>query len=220
MRFLRSSRCLFAILLVGLLGCGKFSGMQGSGNAKTEPRPVAAEFTKIRVQDAIHLDVTIGEKASIEVSGDDNLLPLFLTEVKDGTLTARFDGSYSTKLGLKVKVVMVKLDSLHGSGATRSTVAGLAQASLAVDLSRASNATITGKVEALTLECSGASKIAATGVTAEKAVVSVSGASTIEVNASKEVTGSASGASTVRYTGSPGTLSVSASGASTVKQSN
>ena len=99
-----------------------------------------------------------------------------------------------------------------GAGAEAKGLKGKA---LKVQLSGASNATLSGTVDDLQLECSGASQVHATGLDVQVAKVEASGASAAEVKATKELDARASGASTIRYEGSPA-LKVSATGASSV----
>src|SRR6266508_1971636 len=60
--------------------------IHGSGNAKTETRPVA-QFTAIRVASAVTVVIERTGAETLTVTGDDNLLSLFTSDVKDGTLS-------------------------------------------------------------------------------------------------------------------------------------
>src|SRR5688572_7889502 len=89
----------------------------GSGVAKTEARTVDA-FLSIDSGGAWNVEVTNGDKVSVSVSGDDNIVPLITTTVKDGKLTiASSQGSLNTKLPIVVKVAMPMLATLKLSGA-------------------------------------------------------------------------------------------------------
>src|SRR5262249_46494905 len=78
----------FAVLLalLAVAGCnGDDSGtIKGSGISKTESRPVE-KFTAIEL-DVGRLPVEQSGTESLTVTADDNLLALFTTEVKGGTL--------------------------------------------------------------------------------------------------------------------------------------
>lgn len=56
--------------------------------------------------------VKVGTTPSVEVTTDDNLLPLIRTSVADGPLTVDIDGSISTHLGVPVTVVAPNLDTI------------------------------------------------------------------------------------------------------------
>lgn len=68
----------------------------------------------------------------------------------------------------------------------------------------------------LNAEASGASRLIATDLIADDVKANASGASTIEVTAIRELAADASGASSIRYGGSPEKVKPNASGASTV----
>jgi hypothetical protein len=235
---LRANRLVPGLLLGLLSGCmaamSALPAVTGSGVAKTETRTVA-DFTEVEVGNAVHLDLTVGPTAGVEVTTDDNLVPHVITEVTGGRLKIYTDTSTTTKLGVKVKATTPTLKAVEGSGASTMTVAGVQADRFRLGLSGASTGTLTGKADRLdltvsgasrctltgdagrlTVECSGASHLDATGLNAKAVDVSVSGASTAEVKAAEELKADASGASNVHYVGSPGKVSKSTSGASHV----
>lgn len=187
--------------------------------ATSEERELA-EFERISVSNAISATLTKGEVNSVTVSGDDNVVPLVLTEVGDGTLTVRFkdNTSVTTKTPLKVEIVAKAWPAgLDLSGASRLETADFEGEKLQVEVSGASRITLTGKVARLTVEASGASSAELSGLAAKTAQVDASGASTIEVQASQSIQGEASGASRVTHSGGASNVNVESSGASTVK---
>jgi hypothetical protein len=210
------------LVFIAMSGCARFgansfSAIEGSGVAKTEGRTVAA-FSEIELGSAMKLHVLQGEKTSVEVTGDDNLVPLVQTTVSGEKLKVSFDGSYSTKLGIDVKITMPKITALSGSGAAGITATGVQGKSLKVQVTGASNATLSGKVEALEVECSGASRVLARELEAKTVRTDLSGASHAEVFASEQLEARATGASSVQYTGKPRQVLPHATGASSVKE--
>jgi len=220
----RTSQLLLLIAMLGLLfvpGCFRFKGsytaIEGSGVAKTEARTVG-DFSQIEVGNAMQLQVHLGEKTAVEVTGDDNLVPLVQTKVAGDKLEISFDGSYSSKIGIVIKVTAPKLTGLSASGASTITATDLKGSQLTLKLSGASSGTVMGKVDALGVECSGASKLLGKELAAKSAKVNTSGASQAEVNVSDQLEATASGASSVRYTGNPKKVLPNATGASNVKE--
>jgi Putative auto-transporter adhesin, head GIN domain len=209
------------LVLSSISGCafrgGSFSAIEGSGVSKTETRKVDS-FSEIDVGNALRLQVQIGDKTTLEITGDDNLVPLVKTKVNGDKLEIGFDGSYSSKMGISVKVTTPKLTALSGSGASSLTASDLQGSKFKLSLSGASNATLTGKVDALEVECSGASRLIAKDLPVKTAKVEASGASHVEVAASEQLEAKASGASSIGYVGKPKEVSPQASGASSVKE--
>jgi len=216
----RTSRACALVLLaaLALLGCRVNLGrphVQGSGVVRTEQRDVTG-FDQIDVGGAIHLDYTPGKDTTVEVTTDDNLLPLLVTEVSGGTLHVFMQGSTSTSHGPTVKVSAPALKGLTVSGASSATLTGLDAPALRLTVSGASHVTASGTADRLDIDCSGASQVHARGLTAKTVKADVSGASTAEVHATEEVEADASGASTVRYAGSPARVKERPSGASSI----
>lgn len=74
-------------LVIGLAGCIIINpgGVKGSGIAKTETRSLGS-FNALDVEYAGAIAVRSQEQQSLEISGDDNIIPFITTEVKNGTL--------------------------------------------------------------------------------------------------------------------------------------
>jgi hypothetical protein len=212
--------CGLAVLaaVVAAGGCSVNLGgprVQGSGVLKTETRPVKG-FERIDVSGAVRLEYSAGKETTVEVSTDDNLLPLVVTEVSGDTLKVYVRGSTSTSLGTTVKVSAPQLKGLTVSGASSATLSGLEAKGLRLNVSGASTVTASGTADRLDVDCSGASHVHAKGLTAQTVVVGVSGASGAEVRAVQELDANASGASSVRYAGSPARKKENTSGASSI----
>ena len=226
----------------GCNGVLRFVGpaVQGSGVAKEETREVDA-FHAVEAGNALQVTVTVtqGAKPSLKLSGDDNVVPLVESEVKDGTLVLRVkdSSSISTKLPLKASVVTSELDRLkasgaadvkasvsskldqftaESSGAARLSVDGLDTPKAVAIASSASHLTLSGTASSLKLDTSGASHVKAEGLKVEDADVSISGASHIGLHATKSVAGTLSDASQLNLHGRPEKNTVSATGALSV----
>jgi hypothetical protein len=158
----------------------------------------------------------------------DGFLPLFNyiarahVTVPSGVLeTVNLSGASSVDLGSGVTVAdSLKIDV---SGASRitgtipaseidATLSGASSGRLTIndattttfDVSGASSLTVAGQVTTIeSLVVSGASDVDTSDFTAQDVEIDVSGASTLDVYASGTLSGAVSGASTVRYYGSP-----------------
>jgi hypothetical protein len=212
----------------------------GSGVSKEETRAVDA-FHALEAGNALEVSVIVtpGAKAGVKISGDDNLVPLVESLVRDGTLTLRVkdDSRISPKLPLLAEVVASELDGVEASGAASIKVKGgakvnrfSASASGAAEVSvegvessqavasatGASHVVLSGSATSLKVEASGASRVKAQALPVDDAQVSISGASGVALRANKNVGGDVSGASQLELHGSPAKKTVSTSGASQV----
>jgi Putative auto-transporter adhesin, head GIN domain len=215
----------------------------GSGVSKEESRPVDA-FHALDAGSTLQVNVSVtpGEKPSLKITGDDNLVPLIESVVSDGTLILRLkdNSSISPKLPLLAEVVVSELGGVEASGAAsvkikgvvkaysfRASASGAAQVSVegvealeeaAASAEGASQVVLTGYSAILKVAASGASQVKAEGLKVEEAHVSISGASGVELRVNKSVAGDVSGASHLDLYGSPAKQSVTTSGASQVTE--
>jgi hypothetical protein len=225
------------IVVASGCGVGAFSAVPGSGTLKQESREVP-DFTSVEVGSAISATVRVGPKAPIVLEGDDNLLPLITTEVRDGRLVVAVQSGENLRPSRPIAVTITtpelsgvaasgaaKLDAvaapakrfaIDASGAANVTVREVDAETITIDLSGATRVTLAGKAKSATLGVSGASNLKAAGLTAGSVEVDVSGASDVEVGATAAVKGELSGASNLRVVGSPAVQQVAISGASRV----
>ena len=189
----------------------------GSGVAAKEIREVA-EFDKLRVRSALHVNVTVGGEPAIVVTADDNVVSLVQTELKNNTLSIGMqeNTSINAKNKIEVELTVPYLTELDSSGATHVRVSGLSDEEFTVETSGASTVTLSGDVGQLDVDASGASKVDAKMLTAQEITVDASGASSIMVCSTDTVTGDASGASNIAISGTPRLTQVDRSGAAKV----
>jgi hypothetical protein len=214
--------------------------IKGSGVAKEETRILEA-FHALEAGSVLQVTVAVTKdaKPGLKISGDDNLVPLVESELRDGTLILRNKdhSNFSPKLPLLVEVTASELDRVEASGASQVTVKGgskvdqftagatgtatvtvlgLESSKAEASVSGASRVVLKGTAESLKADAAGASQVKAEELKVEDAEVSISGASGIAVHASKSVGGDVSGASQLNLYGRPAKNTVSISGASSV----
>jgi hypothetical protein len=219
---LRTAAALSSLLVLAACNWSDTYGgptIKGSGNLKSETRPVE-RFTAISVSGAASLEIERTGQESLELIADDNLLPLFTTEVRNGTLFLGVaEGkrlSWSGK-GPRFKVTVRELRKLKVSGAASVKATKLDSDSLSISISGAASGSIAGRSNDLSISISGAGSLDAVDLHAKRATVIVSGAGDVTVNANDELDARVSGAGNIWYVGSP-KLQSRISGAGTIKQ--
>lgn len=183
------------------------------------------DFNKLEIGGAFYVEVRKGDTFKVELDGDRRDVERINVEKRGNSLVI----SHKEKFRLwrkqdrvNVRIEMPDLEGVNFSGATKATVKGFDKnGNLDIEISGASQATFTGlnaaNIDAeitgasrLTLlgavanfkaDLSGASKLKAYDLKADKADVDASGASGAEVNAIKYLRATASGASSVNYRG-------------------
>ncbi len=242
---MRLSACLVLLAAVVSTGCARVLLMlpppiAGSGVSKEETRSLDP-FHALEASSALQVTVSVtsGAKPSVKIRGDDNLVPLVESLVRDGTLILRLKNgsSISPILPLLAEVVASELDGVeasgaatikvkggvkvnrftaNASGAAQVSVEGLDSSQAVASAAGACHVVLSGSAASLKVDASGASEVKAQALQADDAQVSTSGASNVAVLANKSVSGNLSGASQLTLNGSPATNTVSTSGASQV----
>ncbi|TWT46239.1 hypothetical protein RAS1_26880 [Phycisphaerae bacterium RAS1] len=200
----RVSRVLTTgVLVASICGCANIGGgVPGSGVSRTETRAVGA-FEQVEVSASARLIVTIGPAGPLQITGDDNLLPLVTTTVENGRLTIKPSEPIRPDVPLIIKVSTPALRNAAGHGATTLDLTGLTGEAFEVECSGASSVKAAGQVKSLAIRLSGASSAVLDALQAAEVAVAISGAGTATVHATEKLSVDLSGASTVVYSGDP-----------------
>lgn len=224
---LRASIAVLVSLIVVVAGhlsqaactndCTTVSGggplIHGSGNVMTEERPVGP-FNRLRL--AITANVMIGGTGSqsLSVTADDNVLPLLISEVRNGTLVlshkrgTSFEGKTPS-----FRITVSELRSIDFSGSGIVMGANLTGESLSISHSGSGRIMLAGQVHEVNLSLRGSGTIDTAKISAKQVRVVLSGSGAVTVAASDLLDVQLSGAGTVDYLGSPKIFSkVSGSG--------
>jgi len=186
--------------LVVLAGCS-FAGVKGSGTAKTEVRQVAA-FSAIELAGSFDAEVSIGAPR-VELSGDDNLLPLIASDVTGDKLVLRSTQNIRTSLPLLAKISVPRLTAVKVSGSGGVTLHGVTADQLTIGLVGSGTVSGDGTAHQLSAEVTGSGDIELAKLAVERATVEISGSGDIEVDATRTLDVRISGSGSVKYHGNP-----------------
>jgi hypothetical protein len=191
----------------------------GSGVLATEARPVPG-FTAVTVGAPFRVVLAAGGAPSLEVTADDNVLPIVRSEVRGDTLVLGFTPdsvSLTRTREIVCRVTVPELREAFGSGAAVLEIGGIDAERLTVDLSGASSASALGGAGELALFLSGASRWSGPSLRARTVRATLSGASFALQRVADSLRADVSGASTLEYLGDPVVVS-NVSGASVVRR--
>lgn len=210
----------FVSFLASCNGCiYEYNGgtvVHGSGHSTTQPRAVAG-FSAIHVAGSATVLVDRTGTESLTITADDNLLPLFTSEVKDGVLTLGVAKGKSFQGKAPVyRITVAALREIEIAGAGDVTANNLDGDSLVVKIAGSGDVKLAGKVNSLTISVAGSGDVDAAMLNAKSATVSVAGSGDVTVNASDMLDARVSGSGDVRYLGSP-KLATKVSGSGSVK---
>jgi hypothetical protein len=212
------------------------NSIDGNGNVINETRDVDS-FNKINISGGYEVIINQGDKESLEIEIDENLLEYIKTEVKNNTLFISSDKSFGKAEALRLYITVVNIKDIDVSGAielsNKGTYIGekleievsgagdinldLVLENLTMELSGASETNLKGSATDFEIELSGASELAAEKFKTQHTVLDISGAGEATVFAKKTLEVEISGAGTVRYKGNP-KIKKDISGAGSIKE--
>ena len=228
------------VLAMGaLLGCdiNDDDGINGSGDMVTVETDYA-DFTEVSISNAIRATVTRDDSFSAVIRIDDNLEEYLNTRMVGDRLEIYLDSEHHYRdITVEADIMLPLLDGLSLSGASRAEVSGfmsdhdldiklsgasrvsgtIVAADVDFDISGASKLELEGGGENLKVKASGASDVDLGDFIAEDIDINLSGASKGTVNLNGILDANLSGASELRYYGSPTMGDIDTSGASKIK---
>lgn len=199
--------------LVFSSGCAL--AVQGNGVIKTESRAVES-FVELEVGGSFEVKVAVGEPASLVLKGDDNLLPLIESGVKDGLLFVKSTKQLNATKRLIIRATTPSLRKFAVSGSADVVLENISGERFVLDTSGSSEVKARGSVRSLEIDVSGSSEISAAELIAEGVKVDASGSCEVIVHAKESLEVDSSGSCDVRYRGRPA-LKVDVSGSGTVE---
>lgn len=200
--------------------------VKGSGKVVTENRTVG-EFAAVASQGSFDVVVRQGNAPAVQVSADDNLVPLIETVVENGrdgaTLQLRWKRgtSIQTRSAVKVTVTTPKLTALTASGSGDFTIEAFKTPVLKVSLKGSGNAAFeslatdeltvslagsgdvsgSGRATRLAVSIAGAGDVSLGDLKADDVKVDIAGSGDATVHAGKTLAVSIAGAGDVNYSG-------------------
>ena len=194
-------RILIFIIVVACAACHDFHhGVRGSGTLAREKRDVSS-FTSIYTEGEFEVDVVCQKTQSLEIEGDDNILPLISTEVSNNVLRVKPVRDYSVSEPIKLKISVPDLAALTVTGAGKASVSGLHNDKFEIVVNGAPTIRASGDTAALSIDSNGAAKVDTHKLHAAKVTVESKGVSSVQVYASEKLDVTVSGPSHVTYEG-------------------
>lgn len=196
----------------------------GSKNVITETRDMKG-ISSVLVRGSGMVEFIQGDKEEVRVTGDDNVIPFVLTELKEGKLTIQKKEKVKMKKISKISIAIVVKDlkelEVHGSADIRSDgflstgdLSIVSQGSSDIDLNlKSSNITVNsngsgdirllGTASKLTLKSFGSGDVKAYDLQLQEADVNTKGSGNVQVAPMSTLSVNMAGSGDVFYKGSP-----------------
>jgi hypothetical protein len=200
---LRSPRIRRPLLIsLCLIASSCIGGTKGSGTTKSEVREVSS-FSEIELGGAYRVDIIVGEKQRLELSADDNLLPMIKTEVTGSRLSIHSQEGIRPKTTPTLKISVPDLRALSASGAAKVAVRNIRGDRFKLELSGAGAVALQGQTANLDVDASGAAEVDTKELIARTVKIDASGAVKADVRATEALDVDLSGVGVVNYYGDP-----------------
>ena len=217
-----------------------FSGdsLSGNGNIKTETRNVG-NFNAVKSSGPIDIEISSGDTYSVSVEDDENILPVIITRVENGTLNVNYKDNTSINNDHgKVYIKAPSLEKVISSGSANITITdaikndreieitvsgsgniegGVDAPKITASIGGSGNINLKGRTKDFEAKVSGSGDLDCSGLQSENTTVSVSGSGNAHVFASVGLKARVSGSGDVRYKGNPSSPEIHTSGSGSVQ---
>jgi hypothetical protein len=196
----------FAVVVaLAPLGCKKKEPegpLRGSGVGAKVVR-TTPPFSKLKVGGTVRVEVEVGKPPSVELLGDDNLLPKVSSRVDAGTLVIVPDGVLKPTQPLVARVTVPSLDEVELVVAATGFVRGVKAAHFVANLAGGASLDLDGSSQTVEVVTKAAAKADLRDFSVASAHVTTSEATRVELGHVETLEVHQKGPSLVTYQGSP-----------------
>jgi hypothetical protein len=234
------------LLLVLAAGAILFAGcttmppacIDGSGQVVTEDRTVP-EFQSVSLSMPAVVTIRDDGAPALQVTADDNVLPLISTTVRNGELSLAYTRPCvrpTSAVQISAGADTINGLSILGTGDIRTegvitgtnlkaSITGTGSMDLAAEVSRLESSitgtgttVLTGTADDLVISIPGAGTVDASKLTARRVTVEILGSGNALVDVSESLSVKIMGSGSVVYTGNPGTIEQSITGSGSIRK--
>jgi len=196
----------YAAVLIAALALGAAAPDQGqiigNGRVVSEERAIAPA-SAINIDGAFEVAIIAGQTPRLILEGDENILAIVETPVRQDRLETFANRSYSANRMIKVTVSLPQLANLAASGSNRIEATKLTGSAFSVSLEGANSATLAGRVGTLTCRANGSNRVSAQELVADAVNISIAGAGDAHVDARQRIIAEIAGAGSIAVSGNP-----------------
>ncbi len=115
-------------------------------------------FNSISTEGAFDIEVVCQKPQSLEIEGDDNVLPLVSTEVSNNVLHIKSLRGYSVSEPITLRISVPDLEGISASGAGNIEVSGIKNEKFGIDTNGAPTIRASGETKLSIIDANGAGK--------------------------------------------------------------
>lgn len=209
------------LFLCSLLLNSCTKSIRGHGESITETRSIDA-ISSVQLEGTAIVDIIQGNVQVVTVSGYENLVSLFLTEVNNGNLVLRFKDPYYRvrKNNIRVTLVVPDIQLVRSNGSGQINISNFFNKPyLASSVNGSGNITIANSsFLRAELKVNGTGNIYALGCTALEANTEIFGSGNIEITCSQKISAFVYGSGNIDYWGRPAITNTLVSGTGRIRR--
>lgn len=211
----------FLLLSAMLLFSSCTKSIRGTGSTITETRNVAA-FSSVQLEGGAEVEIMQGNVQAVTVSGYENLVPIFLTQVTNGNLVLRFEDPYYNvrRNNIKVTIAVPDLLAVRSNGSGQINISNfLNKNTFSASINGSGNITVNNSsYNKMVLDINGLGNIKAYGCTADDTEAEIHGSGNIEITCVNKIKAHIYGSGNIDYRGNPVATDVQISGSGRVRK--
>ncbi len=168
---------LAVIALTPISACSKITD---SGVTVTETRELA-EFDEVEFSIGGEFTITIDKRTPLTLRGDDNILPLIKTEVRNRRLVVSTDASFHTRYTPQLTISVPSLRAVTVRGSGEVAVGSLDEKRFIAELKGSGDLAVTGKANELSAILSGSGDVRIADLNAKSISVELRGSGDVKL---------------------------------------
>jgi Putative auto-transporter adhesin, head GIN domain len=193
--------------------------VRGNGTAKTETRELSS-FESIVCDGGYDIQVTCGEKQSVSIETDENLLPLIQTVVRDNELRIDTKKNLSPTDGIQLTISVPRLSDFTIDGSAKGFVKNINGGSFHITGNGSTRMALSGNADKLKININGSGTITADSLTAQNSDVHIEGSGDIRCHVINSLDVHIDGSGTVKYIGEPMHIDQSINGSGSIRKAD
>lgn len=192
----------YAVGAVGTVGALADNDRDRDGDRVTQMRDVG-EFSKIRVEGALEIEINVGGRQSLEVSTDADHIDRVETTVRGNMLTISMRGRRWRNANVEISINMAALDQFDIEGAADAYISGVDSETFEITVDGAGDIYLEGKCGSAEFTINGAGDLEAQDFECKAVAIQINGAGDADVYASESIDAEINGVGDIDVYGNP-----------------
>lgn len=194
--------------------------VKGNGKLTTENRSIEP-FSEINTNGPFTISLTCSsKKESLDITADNNIIPLIKTLVKDSTLFIFVTKPLSSENEIKLTIAAKSINKLKVNGSTNLNASNVSTKVLTLNSEGSGDITLSGNAKDFSLLISGSGTADTEKLLTENTRLEIDGSGEATIHATKTLDIKVDGVGSVSYSGSPKSVTKDIDGIANIEKIN